>query len=123
MIEEQKATLQELAHISGLQVRPLLGNGYASRALLRSAQGRLFDESGAFIPGSAIHEVGGAAMGLDPKTSVVNRFNQCWDVPNVLVVDGACFVSTGCQGPALTIMALAARACNHIAKEFKAGAV
>ena len=68
--------------------------------------------------GAAIHECGGARMGSDPATSVVNEFNQVWGVPNLLVTDGSSFVSSGTVGPALTIMALTARACEHAVSEF-----
>ncbi len=71
--------------------------------------------------GAAIHECGGARMGLDPKTSILNPYNQCWDIKNLLVTDGSCFVSSGAVGPALTIMALTIRACENIAKEYKHG--
>jgi choline dehydrogenase-like flavoprotein len=70
-------------------------------------------------PGFCIHEVGTARMGADPKTSILNKWNQCWDVKNVFVTDGACFVSQGCQNPTLTMMAITARACDYIADEFK----
>jgi choline dehydrogenase-like flavoprotein len=70
-------------------------------------------------PGFCIHEVGTARMGADPKTSVLNKWNQSWDVKNVFVTDGACFVSQGCQNPTLTMMAITARACDYIANEFK----
>ncbi len=72
-------------------------------------------------PGFCIHEVGTARMGADPKTSVLNKWNQSWDVKNVFVTDGACFVSQGCQNPTLTMMAITARACDYIANEFKDG--
>ena len=72
-------------------------------------------------PGFCIHEVGTARMGADPKTSVLNKWNQSWDVKNVFVTDGACFVSQGCQNPTLTMMAITARACDYIANEFKGG--
>ena len=62
--------------------------------------------------GSAIHEMGGARMGRDPKSSVVNAHNQVWDAPNVFVTDGACMTSSGCQNPSLTYMALTARAAH-----------
>jgi choline dehydrogenase-like flavoprotein len=71
--------------------------------------------------GAAIHECGGARMGDDPAKSVLNSYNQCWDVKNLFVTDGSCFPSSGTVGPALTIMALTARACEHIAREYKAG--
>jgi choline dehydrogenase-like flavoprotein len=122
MIEDQKISLHQLAREGGLEISRLPASGIAGRTLMRATGSQLYDTSGAFVPGTAIHEVGGAAMGSGPETSVVDAFNQCWDAPNVVVVDGACFVSTGPQGPALTIMALAARSCHHIAKELRNGA-
>lgn len=67
----------------------------------------------ASVPGSAIHEVGGARMGDDPVTSVIDPNNQCWQAKGLYVTDGACFPSIGLQNPTLTIMALTARACRH----------
>jgi len=67
-------------------------------------------------PGSAIHECGTARMGDDPTSSVLDPFNQCWDAPNLYVVDGAAFPSEGIQNPTLTILALTARACDNIVK-------
>ena len=71
--------------------------------------------------GAAIHECGGARMGSDPATSVLNAFNQSWDVPNLFVTDASCYVTNGMVGPTLTIMALTARACDYIAREHAAG--
>ncbi|WP_308196344.1 GMC family oxidoreductase [Paenarthrobacter sp. TYUT067] len=71
--------------------------------------------------GAAIHECGGARMGNDPATSVLNEFNQSWDVPNLFVTDASSYVSNGAVGPTLTIMAITARACDYIAKEHAAG--
>lgn len=68
--------------------------------------------------GGAIHECGGARMGSDPKTSVLNARNQVWDAPNVFVTDSSCFVTNGTCGPTLTTMALTARACEYIADEY-----
>ena len=68
-------------------------------------------------PGLYVHEVGGARMGANPATSVLNRHNQSWNVRNLFVPDGACFVTSGWQHPALTIMALSARAASYIADE------
>lgn len=65
-------------------------------------------------PGLAIHECGTARMGSDPLTSVLNPHNECWDMPGLFVTDGASFPSQGSQNPALTIMALTARACQHV---------
>jgi choline dehydrogenase-like flavoprotein len=61
-------------------------------------------------PGLVIHEMGTVRMGRDPKTSVLNGNNQCWDVKNLFVTDGACMASTACQNPSITYMALTARA-------------
>ncbi len=72
-------------------------------------------------PGLAIHEVGTARMGKDPKESVLNGFNQAHDVPNLFVTDGASFCSTAVQNPSLTFMALTVRAVDYAAKEVKAG--
>lgn len=70
-------------------------------------------------PGLCIHEMGGARMGRDPATSVLNRWNQVWDVPNLFVTDGACMASSGCQNPSITYMALTARACTHAVELMK----
>lgn len=72
-------------------------------------------------PGAAIHESGGARMGDSPLNSVLNSVNQCWDATNVLVTDGACFVTSGTVGPTLTMMAITARACHHAAEQYKKG--
>ncbi|MBK9314753.1 MAG: GMC family oxidoreductase [Acidobacteria bacterium] len=72
-------------------------------------------------PGFCIHEVGTARMGADPKTSVLNPWNQVWDAKNVFVTDGSCFVSQGCQNPTLTMMAITARACDYLSDEMKRG--
>ncbi|MEJ7691724.1 GMC family oxidoreductase [Daejeonella sp.] len=75
-------------------------------------------DNGCF-PGMAIHEMGTARMGNDPKTSVLNKWNQMHDVPNVFVTDGSCMTSSACQNPSLTYMALTARACDYAVKELK----
>jgi choline dehydrogenase-like flavoprotein len=74
-------------------------------------------------PGLGIHEMGGARMGRDPKTSVVNKFNQVHDVPNIYVTDGAFMTSASCVNPSLTYMAFTARAANHAAKQFKSSKI
>ena len=71
--------------------------------------------------GDGIHEMGSARMGRDPKTSVLNEHNQVWDARNVFVTDGACMVSSACQNPSLTYMALTARAADFAVKELKKG--
>ncbi|HEX8835871.1 MAG TPA: GMC family oxidoreductase [Candidatus Acidoferrum sp.] len=70
-------------------------------------------------PGLAIHEMGTARMGRDPKTSVLNAHNQAHDVMNVFMTDGACMVSSSCVNPSLTYMALTARACDFAVSEMK----
>lgn len=72
-------------------------------------------------PGLDIHEMGGVRMGRNPKTSLLNQWNQLHTCPNVFVTDGACMTSTGTQNPSLTYMALTARAANYAAKEMKDG--
>lgn len=70
-------------------------------------------------PGMAIHEMGTARMGRDPKTSVLNGNNQVHGCKNVFVTDGACMTSTSCVNPSLTYMALTARAADFAVKEMK----
>lgn len=77
-------------------------------------------DNGSF-PGMAIHEMGTARMGNDPKTSVLNRWNQMHDVPNVFVTDGSCMTSIACVNPSLTFMALTARAADYAVSELKKG--
>jgi len=69
--------------------------------------------------GGGIHEMGTARMGHRPKTSVLNKYNQIHEVPNVYVTDGACMTSSANQNPSLTYMALTARAANHAVAELK----
>ena len=70
-------------------------------------------------PGDANHDVGTARMGADPKTSVLNQFQQTHDVKNLFVMDGAGFNSPGCQNPTLTIMALTMRSCEFLKEELR----
>jgi choline dehydrogenase-like flavoprotein len=74
-------------------------------------------------PGFCIHEMGTARMGRDPKTSVLNGWNQMHDVKNVFITDGSCMASSACQNPSLTYMALTARAADHAVSELKKGNV
>lgn len=93
-------------------------------AMMEAAGGHVimgFDEPGA--GGSAIHEMGGARMGHDPRTSVLNRWSQTHDVTNLFVTDGAQMSSSACQNPSLTYMALTARACDHAVSLMKEGAL
>jgi len=71
--------------------------------------------------GTAVHEMGTVRMGRDPKTSVLNGFNQMHEVKNVFITDGSCMTSSGTANPSLTYMALTARACDYAASEMKKG--
>jgi choline dehydrogenase-like flavoprotein len=72
-------------------------------------------------PGFSIHEMGTARMGRDAKTSVLNAWNQCHDIKNLFITDGACMTSSSCANPSLTYMALTARACDHAVTLLKRG--
>ena len=74
-------------------------------------------------PGLSIHEMGTARMGKDPKTSVLNGWNQAHDVPNLFVTDGACMTSSASQNPSLTYMALTARAADYAVQQLKLGKI
>jgi choline dehydrogenase-like flavoprotein len=101
MAKDQLETMKEMALAAGWEIE--------------------YENSELAPPGLCIHEVGTARMGDDPKTSVLNKFNQSWDVKNLFVTDGACFVSQGCQNPTLTMMAITVRACDYIHDAFKNG--
>ncbi|MFJ6393758.1 GMC oxidoreductase [Streptomyces sp. NPDC091972] len=73
------------------------------------------------VPGTSVHELGGAAMGTTPDRSVTDAANRLWEAPNVLVADGAAFTTPGWQNPTLTIMALATRAAHLLADAARAG--
>jgi choline dehydrogenase-like flavoprotein len=70
-------------------------------------------------PGHCIHEMGTARMGRDPRTSVLNGWNQSHDVPNLFVTDGACMTSSANQNPSITYMALTARACDYAVRQLR----
>jgi choline dehydrogenase-like flavoprotein len=72
-------------------------------------------------PGLDIHEMGGCRMGNDPRTSLLNKWNQLHACKNVFVTDGACMTSTGNQSPSILYMALTARAVHHAVDELKKG--
>lgn len=74
-----------------------------------------------YYPGMGIHEMGTARMGRDPKSSVLNGWNQVWDAPNVFVTDGSCMTSAACQNPSLTYMAMTARSADYAVAELKRG--
>jgi choline dehydrogenase-like flavoprotein len=70
-------------------------------------------------PGNDIHEMGGVRMGKNPKTSLLNKWNQLHECKNVFVTDGACMTSTSTQNPSLTFMAITARAANYAVEQMK----
>jgi choline dehydrogenase-like flavoprotein len=74
-------------------------------------------------PGDSIHEVGTCRMGDDPRTSVLNKWNQSHDIKNLFVVDGGCFVSNGWQNPTLTITTISMRASEYLAEQMRQGNV
>lgn len=93
----------------------------AAEMLEKSGVTGIFSFDEAYEFGATVHEMGTARMGRDPKTSVLNGFNQVWDAPNVFVTDGACMTSSACQNPSLTYMALTARAAHFAVDELKRG--
>jgi len=92
----------------------------AAAEMLAAAGARDIEPGTEFSPpGKAIHEMGTARMGRDPKTSVLNAHNQSWDIPNLFCTDGACMTSSACQNPSITYMALTARAANYAVDAMK----
>jgi len=91
--------------------------------ILRTAGAEVFpfDRGTNDTPGSAIHEHGTCRMGADPKTSVLNAFNQMHEVDNLFVVDGSAFTNASEKNPTLTILALSWRATDHLAEEMRQG--
>jgi choline dehydrogenase-like flavoprotein len=115
MIRDMQQSLTELASTCGLPIGHLQRESLLSRTVYKLVSSLVYTPEGALVPGSAVHETGGAPMGDDPESSVLNRFNQCWDAPNLYITDSASFTTAPFQNPGLTIMALSARAGNHIA--------
>ena len=95
-----------------------------AKAMLIAAGATITRETAALHPpGLGIHEMGTARMGHDPKTSVLNRYNQAHDVPNLFITDGAAMTSSGCQNPSLTYMAMSAKAAYHASQFLKNGVI
>jgi choline dehydrogenase-like flavoprotein len=93
-----------------------------AREMFEAAKFEILSSSGKMLPeGWSIHELGTSRMGNDPKTSVVNQYQQSHDVNNLLVVDGSTHVNASCQNPTWTIMALCWRSCDHLAEQLKKG--
>ena len=95
-----------------------------AEAMLAAAGAHIIAKGhGPSAPGVSIHEMGTAHMGSDPRTSVLNKFNQAHDVPNLFITDGAAMASSATQNPSLTYMALSARAAHYAAEFLKAGTI
>jgi choline dehydrogenase-like flavoprotein len=129
MLKVESAAIKEMADAAGFETEwigsPLglqeYGRGaYPNEDLISRYLFRRFFR-GSMTMGAAIHESGGARMGDDPKTSVLNNRNQAWDVKNLFVTDASAFPTSGTAGTTLTIMALTIRACEYIAAEYGAG--
>jgi choline dehydrogenase-like flavoprotein len=92
------------------------------KAMIEAAGGMVVSQAEGPGPlGLGIHEMGTACMGKDPKNSVLNKYNQTHDVPNLFITDGAAMASSGCVNPSLTYMALSARAADNAVKMLKEG--
>lgn len=87
--------------------------------MVNAAGGRISGAPHYFEPGGFVHEMGTARMGVDAKESVLNGFAQCWDAPNVYVMDGAAWASGAWQNPTFTMMAIAGRASEHLTGELR----
>ena len=74
-------------------------------------------------PGAGIHEMGTARMGKDPAESVLNKWNQAHEVPNLFVTDGSCMTSSSCVNPSITYMALTARAVDYAVTQLQQGQI
>lgn len=95
-----------------------------AREMFEAAKFEITSSSDKALPeGWSIHELGTSRMGNDPKTSVVDQFQQCHDVKNLLVVDGSTHVNASCQNPTWTIMALCWRSCDHLADQLQKGEI
>lgn len=131
MLKEQSRAIYEMAQNAGLDtefVGSALGVEEHGRGAFPDADWlsrmlfRLNFRS-SMAMGAAIHESGGARMGDDPVSSVVNGHNQCWDAPNVFITDASAFATSGCAGTTLTVMALSSRAGEYVAGQLASGAL
>jgi choline dehydrogenase-like flavoprotein len=104
MRDEMYGQMEEILKASGAEILP-------------------YEKKKPYPLGSVTHEAGGARMGDDPKTSVLDKWNRCHDIKNLLVVDAACFTSHPEKSVTLTIMALSLRASEHLAEEIRLGNV
>lgn len=134
---ENKVTLnKEVRDVFGLPTLSIDAewkeNEYAMRKEMMSAAAEMLEAAGlkdvstydsGCNPGLGIHEMGTARMGRDPKTSVLNKWNQMHAVSNVFVTDGSFMTSAGCQNPSLTYMAFTARAADYAIKQLDKNAL
>jgi choline dehydrogenase-like flavoprotein len=104
ILEEMYGRIEEILKSSGAEILP-------------------YKKVAPYPLGSVTHEAGGARMGDDPRTSVLDQWNRCHDIKNLLVVDAACFVTHPEKQITHTIMALAYRASDHLAEELRLGNV
>jgi choline dehydrogenase-like flavoprotein len=110
MVTHMRATIKSCIDAAGGEAKPIK-DLFHLPFVEPFLDGAVALSDGAAPPGYYIHEVGGAAMGSNETCSVIDSFNRLWRVPNVLVVDGACWPSSAWQSPTLTMMALSRRAC------------
>ena len=115
----------EIAFAHGAEEHAALADAKAEAAAMLTAAGGqvLFGMDQPGPGGTAIHEMGGARMGLDPATSVLNKWSQAHQIANLFVTDGAQMSSSASQNPSLTYMALTMRACDYAVAQIKAGAI
>jgi choline dehydrogenase-like flavoprotein len=123
MAADMATTLDEMIEHAGGKSRDL--SAFFSlpsfKPFLKNFVGAEGNPADVSVPGLFVHEMGGARMGSDPLTSVVDPLNRCWDCENVLVLDMACFPTGGWQNPTLTAMAIAARGASKLIDRFKTG--
>lgn len=123
---------QEVRDVYGIPVLKIhMSDGENENAMIKDiaeSAGEMLEAAGAkniltranpSAPRWAVHEAGVARMGSDPKTSVLDQFQQTHDIKNLFVMDASGFTSNPCQNPTLTIMALCVRSCDHLMDEMK----
>jgi len=119
MIRDMSAVLKDLSETFGLPDDLLGKEGLVAKLAYKVAGPLVYTPEGALVPGSSIHETGGACMGTDPRRHVLDSENRVYDAPNVYVTDSASFPTNPFHNPGLTIMALSARAGATIARDVK----
>jgi choline dehydrogenase-like flavoprotein len=114
LIADARRVVDEMIDAAGLDPP----SRWSQQRLAELLGRKSFAQPGVVLPGLAVHEVGGARMGSEAGSSVLDPSCRCWDAENVVVSDGACFASGGYQNPALTIMALTVRAAERAVADF-----